>query len=1021
MKSGAGLTLLLVCTTLISGMLAAFYLWRLKHQESALAMRELTYRSLAENLPDSVIRWDVAGRCLYVNALHERIVAMSAADLIGKTVGETFPEGQFALIEAALTQVITTGKAVLLVRFAVQVNDETKFHDIKLFPERDASGQLVSVLCIGRDATEFWHLQDDLVVREREFRSLAESSPGMLGSLYARPDGSICMPYVSPNIEKLFGLRPQDVAHDASVLFALHHPEDAQRIDESLAESARSMTTWHEEFRVLHPTLGERWMESNTNPEPHPQGGIVWYGYVHDISARKQVEQRMALIERAIDLSSEVMLVVDEQLRFNYANATACRVLGYDRETLLTMGSVDIDPNITHEQALEMMQAKPIGGTFTFESHHQAKDGRVFPVEVSASHFKDGGRKLSLCIVRDITERKLQQQALLAARQENEQRMLNYFENAPGFFYTLVRRPDGRYAITFASPGIRELFGIEPQAVMQSISAYLAVVHPDDVEMSIRLMEQTECALTRFQLEYRINHPSKGLRWMEVHAVPQRLPDGGTCWNGFIYDINDRKRMEEQLAQREQEFRSLAESSPDSIIRYDLDHRILYLNDLLVRDLGLASDGEVIGKRPIEVWRDGRFAVIDEAAKRVIVSGTAETVELVRTLDHGVTRVGQIVVVPERDMTGRIIGTLAFGRDITAIRDAERKLAHFIDNLPGLAYTYRLSPEGRGSFPYVSNAIEDIYGLKPEDVRDDMAALHALAHPDDQPRIEAAIAESILTMRPFQIESRVCRPGQSERWIDVRSVPEHQPDGSILWYGIMLDITERKQAELEREEFRTQLRGMAARQEEVREEERRHIAREVHDELGQILSALKINTIVLARKFAQDVPALRAHLTQSTVLSDKAIGVARNIATALRPVALDLGFVPALEWLAECFENNTGTPIEIQVHDKDIELHEQYAIALFRIVQEALTNVTRHAQAQRVTIELKKDGSDDVLIVHDDGTGFDPRIRKENSFGLVGMQERALMLGGTLSISSRKGGGTEIMVRIPTQVEEKVA
>lgn len=1021
MKSGAGLTLFLVCTTLISGMLAAFYLWRLKRQQSALAMREQTYRSLAENLPDSVIRWDVAGRCLYVNALHERIVAMSAADLIGKTVSETFPEGQFALIETALSQVITTGKAVLLVRFAVQVNDETKFHDINLIPERDASGQLVSVLCIGRDMTNLYHLQDDLVVREREFRSLADSSPGMMGSFYSRPDGSICMPYVSPNIEKLFGLRPQDVAHDASVLFALHHPEDAQRIDESIAESARSMTTWHEEFRVLHPTLGERWMESNTNPEPHPQGGIIWYGYVHDITARKQVEQRMALIERAIDLSSEVILLVDEHLRFNYVNATACRVLGYDQETLLTMGPADIDADITHEQALEMMQTKPFDGMFTFESHHRAKDGRLFPVEVSASHFNDGGRMLSLCIVRDITERRLQQQASLTVRQENEQRMLNYFENAPGFFYTLVRRSDGRYAITFASPGISELFGIEPQAVMQSISAYLAVVHPDDVEMSIRLMEQTECALTRFQLEYRINHPGKGLRWMEVHAVPQRLLDGGTCWNGFIYDITDRKHLEDQLAQREQEFRSLAESSPDSIIRYDLDHRILYLNDLLVRDLELASDNEVIGKRPIEVWPDGRFAVIDEAAKRVIASGTTESIELVWTRDHCIARVGHIVVVPERDMTGRIIGTLAFGRDITAIREAERKLAHFLDNLPGLAYTFHLSPEGRGCFPYVSNAIEDIYGLNAEDVKDDMAALHALAHPEDQARIEAAIAESLLTMRPFQMESRVCRPGLPERWIDVRSVPEHQPDDSILWYGIMLDITERKQAELEREAFRTQLRGMAARQDKVREEERRHIAREVHDELGQILSALKLNTFVLARKFAQDVPGLRAHLAQTAVLTDKALSVARNIASALRPVALDLGFVPALESLAECFENNTGTPVEIHTHSKDIKLKEQYAIALFRIVQEALTNITRHAQAQRVTIELKKDGGDDVLIVRDDGTGFDPRIRKENSFGLVGMQERALMLGGALSINSRTGGGTEIMVRIPAQVAENVA
>jgi signal transduction histidine kinase len=245
-------------------------------------------------------------------------------------------------------------------------------------------------------------------------------------------------------------------------------------------------------------------------------------------------------------------------------------------------------------------------------------------------------------------------------------------------------------------------------------------------------------------------------------------------------------------------------------------------------------------------------------------------------------------------------------------------------------------------------------------------------------------------------------------------------EGRNRWALVVArDITERKQAELEREYLRDQLRGMAAKREEVREEERRHIAREVHDELGQILSALKLNLIVLARKFSQEVPALREQLAQTTVLTDEAIGVARNIATTLRPVALDLGFVPALEWLVQWFESNTGIPIELHAQSKGIELDEPHAIALFRIVQEALTNVTRHAQASSVTIFLKQDAGDHILIVRDDGTGFDTHAKKPNSFGLVGMKERALMLGGALSITSEVGGGTEITVRIPIQIKEQ--
>jgi diguanylate cyclase (GGDEF)-like protein/PAS domain S-box-containing protein len=263
---------------------------------------------------------------------------------------------------------------------------------------------------------------------------------------------------------------------------------------------------------------------------------------------------------------------------------------------------------------------------------------------------------------------------------------------------------------------------------------------------------------------------------------------------GAIQDIAERKRMEEALAAREQTFRSLAESSPDYIVRYDCDGRCTYMNTALLRHLSLASNEEVIGKRPSERWPDGRFDGIEQAAAQAVASGAVTTIELCEPT-AGEPLFHQILIVPERDTGGQIIGAIAFGRDITTIRATERHLAHFIDNLPGMAYTFRLGPDGHASFPFVSHAIKEIYGLDPEDVKDDFMPLHMLAHPEDRPRIDAVIAESARTMTPFRVESRVCRPGQHERWLDVRSVPERGADGSIIWYGLMLDITERKRIE----------------------------------------------------------------------------------------------------------------------------------------------------------------------------------------------------------------------------------
>jgi len=254
-----------------------------------------------------------------------------------------------------------------------------------------------------------------------------------------------------------------------------------------------------------------------------------------------------------------------------------------------------------------------------------------------------------------------------------------------------------------------------------------------------------------------------------------------------------------RLAERDEPFRSLAETSPDFIVRYDREGRHRYLNDRLLKQLGFASAQALIGKRPSEVWPDGRFAELEQAAARAVQSESQADIEFVEPNVTGAPRYHQLYIVPERDENGHIVGTITYGREITAIRENERKLKHFIENLPGMAYTVRHSPDGHIGFSYVSAAIEEIYGLKPQDVKDDMMPIQRLAHPEDQPRIQAAIVEAGRTMTPFRIESRVCRPGLPERWLDVRCAPGKQADGSVLWYGIMLDITERKQAERERQ------------------------------------------------------------------------------------------------------------------------------------------------------------------------------------------------------------------------------
>jgi signal transduction histidine kinase len=215
------------------------------------------------------------------------------------------------------------------------------------------------------------------------------------------------------------------------------------------------------------------------------------------------------------------------------------------------------------------------------------------------------------------------------------------------------------------------------------------------------------------------------------------------------------------------------------------------------------------------------------------------------------------------------------------------------------------------------------------------------------------------------------------------------------------------------EESRAQLRRLASRYQESGEEERKYLARELHEELAQILAGLQLNLSALSLRHATDSPQLREQLQKNMELTDQAIIVTRNISTVLRPVALDMGIAASLEWLANRFGTQSGIQCEVNIDESAMKLGENYAIAMFRIVQESLTNVAKHAKADHVDITLERSTNNYILKIRDNGIGFDISTKKTASLGLVGIQERALALGGVVSINSRPGRGTEILVRLP--------
>lgn len=349
-----------------------------------------------------------------------------------------------------------------------------------------------------------------------------------------------------------------------------------------------------------------------------------------------------------------------------------------------------------------------------------------------------------------------------------------------------------------------------------------------------------------------------------------------------------------------------------------------------------------------------------------------------------------------------------------ALQESDARLQGIAANVPGLVFRLERSLlTGELDFPYISEGSESLAGFSPATLRLREVGLRSLVHPDDRADYHRVQDLALDSDSDWSWQGRILTRQGQQRWAEIKAITRRLDDGTVVWDGIVWDISESKRIELELDSSRGQLRELSAHLESVREEEKARIAREVHDELGQILTVLKLETSMCELAYAQLDPGLHERLNSMKKLIAQLFQLVRDVATSLRPPILDAGISSAIEWQARRFEARTHIPCLVQVPEHLPPLGASKEVGLFRILQEALTNVMRHAQAHTVELTLSVQGRELCLSISDDGQGFVPAGGRPTSFGLVGMRERVLMLGGTLALHSVPGEGTTLTVRVP--------
>jgi PAS domain S-box-containing protein len=555
--------------------------------------------------------------------------------------------------------------------------------------------------------------------------------------------------------------------------------------------------------------------------------------------------------------------------------------------------------------------------------------------------------------------------------------------------------------VLFVSRRAESLLGYPIERWTAEPDFWLACVHPDD-RARVQAFTRAETAAGRDHVqEYRMLATAGRVVWVRDSASLVREPGQPPRLRCLYVDITERKRTEALLAGEKLLLEMIAagESLPGVL-------------DALCRTVeALGDDGMLCSVAMVEGDRP-RDAVAPSPSR----GGWS-----VPVLDVGGTPLAAFVVdyrPPRRPGEGdrRLIERAAQLAGIAiervraeeALRASEQRYRTLVTNIPDVAWLV----DRDGNTLFISPNVEKIVGYTADEIgRSGPAGWFGRIHPDDLPLVRRQFDALFEGGGSFDVEYRTRHKGGRWMWLHDRAVATYEEHGTTYVYGLSSDITDRKHAE----EIRALLLNQVIT---VQEEERRRIARELHDETAQSLASLLLGLSALGE--ARTVKAARGLARDLHQVATRALAEVRRLAWGLRPSVLDdLGLAAALERYAEDFGRTRGVTVELEFTGLEAgRMPAAVETALYRIMQEALSNVARHAGARRAWVRLHRRAAAVTMVVEDDGRGFDPARRPATptvarGLGIHTMRERAAVLRGGLSIDSKPGRGTQVAVEIP--------
>src|SRR5580693_2475322 len=717
------------------------------------------------------------------------------------------------------------------------------------------------------------------------------------------------------------------------------------------------------------------------------------------------------------------VIVLDTKLQVRTANKAFYTIFGVSRDQTQGISIRKLGNNEWETSEVWESVETTLSGTHEFQA---VEIDREFPtgrrtLVLDARRLAGVGDSLIVLTFHDVTERKLAERttSLLAAIVDSSDDAI------------LSKKLDG--TITSWNQSAERLFGYKAQeAIGQHITLIVPWERRSEEEDILRRLARGE-RVEHFETVRRRKdgtHLDASLTISPIRDATGRVIGASKV----ARDVSERKRIEVALRESEERFRAIFETTPECVKLVSADGTLLHMNGPGLQMVGARSADEVAGKNVYDLIapedRD-RFKAFNES----ICQGEQGSLQFDIIGLEGKRRHMETHAAPLRNPDETVVH-LAVTVDISERKQAEELLRTSEERFRALVnassdVVYRMSPDwsemreldGRGFIADTAKPRKDW--------------LNEYIHPDDQPIVLRTVREAVRTKRMFELEHRVRRIDGTLGWTNSRAVPLLNVNGEILeWFGAASDVTARKEAEenfrklaqtldaevrartRELEEQSNQVRELSWRLLRSQDEERRHIARELHDSAGQTLTVLGMSLAQLVQKTGRSAPELASEAEQIQETVQQLHREIRTTSYLLHPPLLDEnGLYSAISWFLQGLLERSGLEVQFDISKEFGRLPRELELVIFRLVQECLTNIHRHSESETASIRIARESNQIILDIRDQGKGMSPARLAEiqsgrSGVGIGGMRERLRQFEGSMNIES-DSSGTRIFATIP--------